>query len=132
MLASIPASRLNQIRRVLGIPLRFTVKSSRSKRKELTGEPHESFSDRRSHLYCAAGTRPDAGQGSAEITLGGERHHHDGEPTGPATSQGSADYKGDGAENTGQSTGPGTHPNKQAIAKQKKAHPDGSRDTSPQ
>jgi hypothetical protein len=55
-----------------------------------------------------------------------------GEPTGPATSQGSADHKGDGAGNTGQSTGPGTHPNKQAIAKQKKAHPDDSRDTIPQ
>lgn len=55
-----------------------------------------------------------------------------GEPTGPATSHGSADHKGDGAGNTGQSTAPGTHPDQQAITRQQKAHPDGSRDTSPQ
>lgn len=55
-----------------------------------------------------------------------------GAPTGPATSQGSADHKGDGDGNTGQSTGPGTHPDQQAVTKQEKAHPDGSSHTSPQ
>jgi hypothetical protein len=55
-----------------------------------------------------------------------------GEPTGPATSQGSANHTGDSAGNTGQSTGPGTHPDKKAVAKQKHAHPKGSSHTSPE
>ena len=55
-----------------------------------------------------------------------------GEPTGPATSQGSADHKGDGDGDTGQSTGPGAHPDKKAVAKQEKAHPKGSSHTSPE
>ena len=55
-----------------------------------------------------------------------------GVPTGPATSQGSADHKGDSAGNTGQSTGPGTNPDHKAIAEQKKAHPEGSGQSTPQ
>jgi hypothetical protein len=69
---------------------------------------------------------PDANSAAKATTSAGE-------PTGPATSKGSADHTGDGSSMpAGESTGPGTHHKGKHVSKAQKDRAKDSGKTSPE